>query len=95
MISDTIFAGRYIAMGSCCAKPIATIIKVGNSEAGIRGLKQILTNAQSSGITDEEKLKTELLALARDNGNYVAASVEQAYKEALLREYKEFNKRGG
>jgi hypothetical protein len=81
-------------MGSCCAKPISTIIKVGNSEAGIRGLQQIMANAQSSGISDEEKLKTELLALARDNGNYIAPSAEQAYKEALLREYKEFNRRG-
>ena len=73
---------------SCCSKPIATIIKVGNSEAGIRGLLQILSSAQSSGMTNEEGLNKELLALAKNNGNYIAPTMEHAYEEALLREYK-------
>ena len=78
---------------SCCARPIATIIKVGNSEAGIRGLEQIMKSAHNSGITNDEGLKSELLALARDRGNFIAPNVEHAYKEAFLREYKLFCKR--
>jgi hypothetical protein len=74
-------------MGSCCAKPVATIIRVGSSEAGIRGLEQIMMTAHNSGITNVEGLKSELLALAREHGNYIAPSMEQEYKDALLREY--------
>ena len=80
-------------MGSCCAKPITRIIKVGDSEAGILGLEEIFRNAQTSGKTSDEELKTELLALAKDHGNYIAASMEQTYKEAFLREYRLFCKK--
>ncbi len=80
-------------MGSCCAKPSVSIIKIGETEAGIRGLQSILESAMKSGINDEEKLKTELLAHARDNGNFIAASVEQTYKDALLREFRSFIRR--
>jgi hypothetical protein len=75
-------------MGSCCPKPKVRIIKIGNSEAGILGLDEILQHARTSGKTSDEELKSELLALARDAGNYVAASLEQTYKDAFLREYK-------
>lgn len=80
-------------MGSCCAKPITRIIKIGNSEAGILGLENILRNARTSGKTSDEELKTELLALARESGNYIAPGMETAYKEALLREYHDFSKK--
>lgn len=79
-------------MGSCCAKPIARIIKIGNSEAGILGLESILKNARTSGKTCDEELKSELLALARECGNYIAPSMEEAYKSAFLREYRVFCK---
>jgi hypothetical protein len=80
-------------MGSCCAKPITRIIKVGNSDAGILGLEEMFRNAQTSGKTSDEELKSELLALAKDYGNYIAASMEQTYKEAFLREYRAFCKK--
>jgi len=77
-------------MGSCCAKPITCIIKVGNSEAGILGLEEMFRNAQTSGKTSDEELKSELLALAKDYGNYIAPGMEQTYKDAFLREYRTF-----
>ena len=39
----------------CCVKPIATIIKVGTSEAGIIGLDVTLRNVFISGVIDEEQ----------------------------------------
>lgn len=77
-------------MGSCCSKPESTIIRVGTLEAGILGLQQILSGAQDMGITDDEGLKRELVALARHHGNYIAPSVEPDYQVALLREYKNY-----
>ncbi len=77
-------------MGSCCAKPITRVIKVGNSEAGILGLEEMFKNARTSGKTSDEELKSELLALAKDYDNYIATSMEQAYKDAFLREYRNF-----
>jgi hypothetical protein len=80
-------------MGSCCSKPSTSIIKVGNSEAGILGLEDMFRNAHASGKTSDAELKSELLALARESGNYVAPGMEQAYKDALLGEYRMFCKK--
>jgi hypothetical protein len=80
-------------MGSCCAKPNTRIIRVGNADAGILGLEEIFKNARTSGKTNDEELKSELLALVRDSGNYIATSMEQAYKDAFLREYRNFCKK--
>jgi hypothetical protein len=79
----------------CCEKPKTHLIKVGNSEAGILGFEDMCEHARTSGKSNEEELKTELLALARDNGNYVAASMEEVYKDAFLREYRIFCKQRG
>jgi hypothetical protein len=79
--------------GSCCAKPIATIIKVGASEAGISGLEAALRNVYVSGITDEEQIKSDLLQWVRQFGNYVATTSENDYKKALLREYQQYAER--
>jgi hypothetical protein len=76
--------------GSCCGKPIATIIKVGNSEAGIRGLEESLHNVYVTEITDEEQIKSDLLKWIRQFGNYVATNSESDYGQALLREYQQY-----
>ena len=73
--------------GSCCGKPVAKIIKVGDLEAGLIGLDQALQNVYSAGVNGEEEVKQELLRLIRDFGNYISPSRESDYKEALLREY--------
>jgi hypothetical protein len=78
---------------SCCGKPIATIIKIGNSEAGILGLEESLHNVYVAGITDEEQIKSDLLRWIWQFGNYVAASTESDYGKALLREYREYVER--
>jgi hypothetical protein len=76
--------------GSCCGKPVAKIIKVGNLEAGLIGLDQALHNVYSAGVNGEEEVKQELLRLIRDFGNYISPSRENNYKQALLREYKSY-----
>jgi hypothetical protein len=77
-------------MSNCCAKPIARIIKVGEIETRIMGLEIALRNAYLLGLTDEEQAKQELLAMISEFGNYVSPSREEAYKQALLREYRKF-----
>ena len=76
--------------GSCCGKPVATIIKVGDLEAGLFGLDQALHNVYFAGVNGEEEVKHELLRLIRDFGNYISPSRENDYKQALLREYKSY-----
>lgn len=75
---------------SCCVKPIAKIIKVGTFDAGIIGLEEALKHIYISGIKDEEQLKTELLRLVKDFGNYISPGTETDYKDALLQEYRKF-----
>jgi hypothetical protein len=50
-------------------------------------------NARTSGKTSDQELKSELLVLARDSGNYIAPGLEQVYKDAFLREYRNFCKK--
>ena len=76
--------------GSCCNKSIATIIKVGNSDAGIVGLEAALRNVYISGVKDEEQVKAYLLQRVKEFGNYIAPGTESDYKDALLREYRKF-----
>ena len=77
-------------MGSCCPKPSTKIVKVGTSQAGVIGLDEILKKAMDEGLTEKSALENELVALARDHGNYIATSAEGVYKEALLREFREY-----
>ena len=74
----------------CCSKPKATIVKVGTFDAGIVGLEEIFKGMLASGKNDDQSLGKELVASARQHGNYIAASVETLYEQALLREYRLF-----
>jgi hypothetical protein len=76
---------------SCCGRPIATIINVGNFEAGITGLETALRNVYMTGIVDEEQIKSELLRWVKEFGNYISPGTEEIYKEALLREFKKYS----
>jgi hypothetical protein len=76
--------------GSCCAKPIAKIIKVGNSEAGIVGLEVALADVYELGIDNDEQIATALVLSARKIGNYISSGIEADYRSALLLEYREF-----
>jgi len=66
------------------------MIKVGEIDVGIMGLNRVFQEIATLGITDETRLKDELVASVRKAGNYIAKSKEQDYREALLREYKSF-----
>jgi hypothetical protein len=76
--------------GGCCSKPIARIIKVGKSEAGLVGLDQALRNAHMSGLENEQEIQRSLLQWIKEFGNYIPPSTENIYKEALLREYRKY-----
>ena len=76
--------------GSCCGRPLATIIKVGDFEAGISRLEETLRRVYAAGIDDEERIKSELLRWVKEFGNYISLGTEEEYKEALLREYKKY-----
>ena len=75
---------------SCCAKPVATIIKVGIFNAGIVGLEAALRDIYVSGVKDEERVKEDLLRKVKELGNYIASGNEAVYKDALLREYRKY-----
>jgi hypothetical protein len=75
---------------SCCGKPVAKIIKVADFEVGLIGLDQAIRNVHVSGISNEEEITQELLRCIRDLGNYISPSRENDYKQALLREYKNY-----
>jgi hypothetical protein len=76
--------------GSCCARPIARIVAVGNFEAGIVGLDSALASVYESGIDNDDQIATVLIKSVREFGNYVSSSAESEYKSALLREYRGF-----
>jgi hypothetical protein len=50
-------------------------------------LEKIFKEIIDSGITDKDKIKDELLKLARKYDNYITANEERDYKDALLREF--------
>lgn len=72
----------------CCTKPHTTIIKVGSFEAGILDFDAIMREVAASEWSDEHDLATQLLAKAREHGNYVSPATEEPYREALMREFK-------
>jgi len=74
----------------CCVKPIATIIKVKTSEAGIIGLEAALRDIYISGIIEEEQLKAALLEKVKKFGNHITPGTEVSYREAILGEYRKY-----
>jgi hypothetical protein len=76
---------------SCCGRPTATILIVGDFEAGISGLEIALRNVYQTGLVDDEQIKSELLRWVKEFGNYISPGTEDKYKEALLREYKKYS----
>ncbi len=75
---------------SCCGKPIATIIKVAEFEAGIIGLEDSFRKVYASGSDNEEELARDLLKWVRTSGNYISPAREADYGKALLGEYRAY-----
>lgn len=76
-------------MRSCCAtRP--RIIKVGGLEVGLTGLDDVLRQVYlTMAEADEGSLAEALLQGVKAN-NYVTPGREEAYQQALLREYRRF-----
>lgn len=65
------------------------IIRVGKAQVGIIGLEKIFDMVKESGLEEPQKIKDKLLFLAKKD-NYIPSSMEDAYKEALYKEYQRF-----
>ena len=78
---------------SCCRKPIAKIIKVGDFEAGITGLERAFEEVMELHETEQVRIKDLLFQKVVQFGNYISPGTEKEYKEALLREYEAFRRK--
>ncbi|MCS5695330.1 hypothetical protein [Desulfofundulus thermocisternus] len=77
-------------MGRGCCDPGAPRpqkLLVGDGEAGVLGLDEILEEVSRLLLTDEEKLSSELLTRFKVR-NYVPPSAEKKYAAALVAEYR-------
>ena len=64
-------------------------INVKGNQIGIIGLDEVLKSAKQTQFSDENSLKSFLLQKVKEQ-NYIPASAEQDYKDALYREYRRF-----
>ena len=70
---------------TCCSGDIM-LINIGGSLTGIVGLRGIFRELHTLGRPPEPAVADELLVMVKAT-NYVPPKWEDAYKEALLREY--------
>lgn len=77
--------GATVSCG-CCGDSGVRIIMVDGDQVGIIGLDETLAQVRSLGLTDEERIKEELLERVKRQ-NYVPPGQEPYYREALWREY--------
>ena len=64
-------------------------VKIGTYSVGVIGLTRVLAEVRALDITDEEEIKSEILARVRES-NYIADEAEDDYARALFREYRRF-----
>ena len=79
-------------IGSCCGGDAAVtrvVLDERGISVGVVGLKQIFEQLYVMGRKPEAEVVEELLAMVKTR-NYVAPSVQEQYKTALLREYAAF-----
>jgi hypothetical protein len=76
-------------LGPCCpaSKSGLRHIVIKGSPVGINGLDQIIEELKALDLTDEARIKQELVDRVKA-ANYVPKSVENDYKEALFRVYR-------
>ena len=76
---------------ACCPPKGIRIIRVGDFEAGVKGLDKVLEEAYRLGwLPEQEGLRRALVEGLRAAGNYVGTKVEAAYEEALANIYREY-----
>lgn len=76
-------------MGRCCdpRAPRPVLVDVGGVKVGIVGLEEALAEVMKLGLTDEARIKKELLVRVRAN-NYIPRSAEEEYAAALYELYR-------
>ena len=80
---------KPMTTGACCpgkSVPGVRQIKVGKVLVGMSGLDVIFAQLRLLGREAGPEMADELLDMARQH-NYISPNSEEAYKEALLREY--------
>lgn len=85
--------GRQVG-GSCCSssccgvriEEIPHAIDVEGIQVGILGLEEAIEEVKRLRLENEEQMKRELLDRV-NRRNYIPAGREEAYREALWREY--------
>jgi len=81
-------------MKRCCDLRGLEFLEVEGRKIGIFGLKEAIAAVQALGLSDEKRIGEELLARIAAQ-NYVPPEAREAYRNALLREYKKAVKRDG
>ncbi len=78
-------------MGCACKMPVK-IIKVDGVDVGLTGLNAAFEKVKEMQMTDDGKIKHELLLRIKFFGNYVPKDREDAYQNTLFDEYNNFLK---
>lgn len=73
-------------MGCACKMPVK-IIRVDGVDVGLTGLNAAFEKVKEMQMTDDRKIKHELLLRIKFFGNYVPKEREDAYQNALFHEY--------
>lgn len=82
-------AGEKPGGSSCCcggSMPNVQIIDVNGEQTGIIGLQESIAEVKKLKLADQEQVKDELIQRVRQR-NYITPGWEEAYREALWREY--------
>lgn len=75
--------------GGCCCWGVPDgfdVVQVGRDKVDIVGYEEIMDGVRQLGLTDQDKIKDELLKRAGQR-NYIAPGSEEVYREALWQEY--------
>lgn len=81
--------GEKLGGSNCCCggpMPNVQIIDVNGEQTGIIGLQEAIGEVKKLKLADQEQVKDELIHRVRQR-NYINPGWEEAYREALWREY--------
>ncbi|MBC7098867.1 hypothetical protein H5T52_07070 [Candidatus Bipolaricaulota bacterium] len=81
-------------MRRCCDLSGLEHIEVDGRKVGIFGLREAIAEVVSLGLSDEERIAEELLSRIAAR-NYISPQARDAYKKALLREYRKAVRKDG
>lgn len=78
-------------MATCCdpKAPRVYMLKINGGQVGLVGVEQAFLDVLARGLADDETIAAELVSRLKKN-NYIPDGAAGKYKEALLRDYKDF-----